>query len=51
MVIWLLDISNHQGDFNVAQAAAEGYAAVICKASEGTTFRDPLFDGWIPRDQ
>ena len=48
MVIWLLDISNHQGDFNLAQAAAEGYSAIICKATEGVTFRDGWFDRYIP---
>jgi hypothetical protein len=48
-VIWLADISNHQGDISIEQIVAEGYSAVICKASEGTTFRDGWFDGWIPR--
>lgn len=48
-MIWLADISNHQGDISIEQIVAEGYSAVICKASEGTSFRDGWFDGWIPR--
>lgn len=44
MVTWLIDISNHQGAFPVPQAVAEGYRGVICKTSEGTSYRDPYFD-------
>lgn len=48
MVIWLLDVSNHQGDFNLAQAAPEGSSAISCKATEGVAFRDGWFDRYIP---
>lgn len=44
MVQWIIDISNHQGAFDVARAGSEGYSAVWMKASEGTTFRDGMFD-------
>lgn len=44
MVTWLIDISNHQGVFDVGRAVAEGYAGVWMKATEGTTFRDGMFD-------
>ena len=45
---WVLDISNYQGSFDVARAAAEGYSAILCKATEGTTFRDSTFDRNLP---
>lgn len=50
-VTYLLDLSNYQPGFNVAQAAREGYSAFICKATEGTTFNDALFDGFINQIQ
>jgi GH25 family lysozyme M1 (1,4-beta-N-acetylmuramidase) len=41
----MIDISNHQdAGFDVARAVGEGYSAVICKASEGSTYRDPCFE-------
>jgi len=43
MVLFLIDLSNWQGNFNVAGAAAEGFAAAICKTSEGTTYLDGRF--------
>jgi hypothetical protein len=43
-VIWLVDISNHQGAFDVGRAVSEGYAGVWMKATEGTTWRDGMFD-------
>lgn len=43
MTTWLIDISNHQPDFDVAAAVSEGYEAIIMKASEGTTFIDWTF--------
>lgn len=46
MVTWLIDISNHQGAFDVGQAVAEGYSGVWMKATEGTTFRDWMFDSF-----
>jgi murein L,D-transpeptidase YcbB/YkuD len=49
VVTWLLDISNHQGAFNIAQAAVEGYSAIICKATEGRTFNDGRFDPFVPQ--
>lgn len=44
MVTWLIDISNHQGWFNVGGAVSEGYAGIFMKATEGVTFRDGMFD-------
>lgn len=44
MVTWLIDISNHQGVFDVERAVSQGYAGVWMKATEGTTFRDGMFD-------
>lgn len=46
MVVWLIDISNHQGSFDVGRAVSEGYAGVWMKATEGRAFRDGLFDGF-----
>lgn len=46
MVTWLIDISNHQGAFDVSRAVAEGYSGVWMKATEGTTFRDWMFDSF-----
>lgn len=40
---WVLDLSNHQASFDLGRAAGEGYSAVLCKATEGTTFRDGRF--------
>lgn len=47
MITWVLDVSNHQDDFDVAKAAAEGYAVVLCKATEGVTFKDQRFERHI----
>jgi hypothetical protein len=44
MTTWLIDISNHQGPFDVGRAVSEGYSGVWMKATEGTTFRDDRFD-------
>jgi hypothetical protein len=44
MVTWLIDISNHQGVFDVGRAVSEGYAGVWMKATEGASFRDGKFD-------
>lgn len=46
MVTWLIDISNHQGTFDVGRAVGEGYSGVWMKATEGTTFRDGRFDAF-----
>ena len=43
-ITWLVDISNWQGNINIAQIAREGYSACVCKATEGTTYKDPKFD-------
>lgn len=48
VVTWLLDISHYQSSLNIKQAVNEGYSGVICKATEGGTYRDPCFDGFIP---
>src|SRR5689334_14942227 len=47
--LWIADISNWQAGLNVEQVIAEGYTAIVCKATEGTTYRDGQFDGWIRR--
>lgn len=47
--VWLADISNWQAGINIEQVVREGYAAVVCKATEGGTFNDKQFDNWIPR--
>lgn len=47
--IWIADISNWQAGISIEQIVAEGYAAIICKASEGGDFLDGQFDAWIPR--
>jgi len=44
MTTWLIDISNHQGAFDVGRAVSEGYSVVWMKATEGTSFRDGRFD-------
>lgn len=45
MTTWVIDLSNHQPSFNIPRAIQnEGYQAVILKATEGTTYRDPVFD-------
>ncbi|GAB3437531.1 glycoside hydrolase family 25 protein [Actinophytocola sediminis] len=40
-----LDISHHQGAFDLARAAREGVAFVILKATEGNGFTDSRFAG------
>jgi GH25 family lysozyme M1 (1,4-beta-N-acetylmuramidase) len=42
-MLYLFDISNHQGWFDVDLAIKEGYSGGIFKSSEGTTYRDPTF--------
>lgn len=42
-VTWLVDISHWQGTINIGRIAREGYAACVCKATEGTTYTDPTF--------
>jgi hypothetical protein len=49
MTIFVVDISGHQDAFDAARAGREGYAAVICKATEGRTYNDPRFDTFIPQ--
>lgn len=44
VITWLADISNYQAGFDVGRAVREGYAGIIMKASEGTTFKDRQFD-------
>ena len=45
-MLYLCDISSHKAGFNVAKAASEGYSAAIAKASQGTWYQDPCFDGF-----
>ena len=43
MVTYGIDISNHQGDFPVAGARAEGYEFCWAKCSQGNWYEDPYF--------
>lgn len=45
-MLYLCDISNHNAGFDVTKAVAEGYSAIIMKASQGTWYKDPNFDGF-----
>lgn len=47
--IFMCDISNHNPGFDVGQAVNEGYSAIIMKASQGTWYKDPLFDGFATK--
>lgn len=38
-----IDVSNHQGNFDFARAAAEGYRFATHKVTEGTGYRDPYW--------
>jgi GH25 family lysozyme M1 (1,4-beta-N-acetylmuramidase) len=42
-LVQIIDISNHQGAVDFAKVKASGMRAIICKATEGTTFVDPWF--------
>src|SRR6266853_1328187 len=39
----VIDISHHNGDVDLVQAAADGIAGVIHKATQGTSFTDPAY--------
>ena len=39
----VVDISHHNGNVNLAQAKADGILAVIHKATQGTTYTDPMY--------
>lgn len=41
--IFGIDVSNHQGAFDFAAAAAEGYRFATHKVTEGTGYRDPYW--------
>lgn len=43
MVTYLLDLSHYQDGINVGKAVREGFSAVICKATEGYSYKDPCF--------
>lgn len=43
MVLYLFDVSNHQGWFDTDLAIKEGYAGGLFKTSEDITYRDPTF--------
>jgi GH25 family lysozyme M1 (1,4-beta-N-acetylmuramidase) len=47
--IFMCDISNHNPGFDVGRAVSEGYSAIIMKASQGTWYEDPLFDGFATK--
>ena len=48
-ITWLVDISNWQGNIDISRIAREGYRACVCKATEGSTFKDKRFDKYIPK--
>lgn len=49
MTIFGVDIAgSYQGGINIAKLKAEGFAFVVCKATEGTSYSAPRFDEWIP---
>jgi lysozyme len=39
----IIDISHHEDPIDFAKVAADGIAAVIAKATQGTTFVDPAY--------
>jgi GH25 family lysozyme M1 (1,4-beta-N-acetylmuramidase) len=41
--LWLIDHSHHEPDLNWRQVRAEGYVAVVHKATEGTNFLDSTY--------
>jgi len=49
MVVWIVDISNHQPGFDVPRAVAEGYGAVIMKCTEGIGTPDGQFSTFAPQ--
>lgn len=42
-MIWGIDISHHQGNFDLNRTRSEGFDFVILKATEGNSFRDSKF--------
>lgn len=45
-MLYLVDLSNHNAGFDVAEAVNEGYAGFIIKSSQGTWYQDPYFEGF-----
>jgi len=39
----VIDLSHHNGDVDLAQAAADGILGVIQKATQGTGYQDPTY--------
>jgi len=48
-MLYLCDISNHNPGFDISKAVKEDYSAIIMKASQGTWYKDPLFDGFATK--
>lgn len=42
-VTWGIDISNHQGNMDLAQVKREGFDFIWVKVSEGANYRDPFW--------
>ncbi|AEV52146.1 lysin [Rhodococcus phage RGL3] len=42
-VLYGIDVSNHQGEFNFAAAKSEGFVFATHKVTEGTGYRDPYW--------
>ena len=40
----VIDISHHNGNVNLAKAKEDGILGVIQKATQGQTFKDPIYE-------
>jgi GH25 family lysozyme M1 (1,4-beta-N-acetylmuramidase) len=47
VTLFLIDASHYQSGLPVASLRAQGFAALIAKATEGTGFVDSAFAGWV----
>lgn len=49
MTLFVIDASNHNPGLPVESLTEQGFAALILKCSEGASFVDPLFGGYVQR--
>lgn len=47
MTIFIADLSHYQAPLTIQQLKDAGMSAVILKSSEGASYRDPSFTGWL----
>lgn len=47
MTVFVADVSSAQAGGHIPQLQAAGIAAVIIKATEGSSYRNPQFPGWV----